>query len=570
MKVIGRRIALLFAGVLALWALVELHRIDQSDSEPRFDVSKISVQSDGNAASAATLITNAVKGLQKREQTAFEKREEVYAAIDGALVVPMPAALKAAGSVSDGAATEFEALVVASADLAKQENDFRTKMLSEAPASVEPAAEYKSTEAQLARFVRRRQRLNQLYLSRAAALTSYEAAIRQSVRRYLDTLSDSVLGKTPRTETKQFFKDLASRKHPLHVVFDMLWYAALAIAVICFTAFLATGLLALLRLPELTEAFRNRTAGLLNGKNDGGGGGGGRTATTVASAAAIALLGVGTIAGTVGGASSSPWEHASILTAGAGAGAGGNARRAAAGATGPSGAPGTPGTPGTPGGTGNNGNGGLNGSNGWNGENGENGENGVVVHRVEVDPIKLDASAIELFPQFAAPPPSQIEVKADMPAPPRWIERFAEIDQKIVQLDDQVNSSVQTAVDSRLKPVEQTVDALAENHKAALASASTVDKAGLWAWLPWHREYRVGDYETTVILKAVSDFDEKDMETALALMNGQKPLRYFDFVSALRRSVTEAMAAKQLHLRDVDGFMDRNTSTVLSVCRVRR
>jgi hypothetical protein len=165
-------------------------------------------------------------------------------------------------------------------------------------------------------------------------------------------------------------------------------------------------------------------------------------------------------------------------------------------------------------------------------------------------------------------------VKADRAAPPGWIERFTEIDEKIVRLDDQVDTAVSTsvkaAVDSRLTPVEQTVGNLAASDKAALASASTVDKAGFWGWLPWHREFRVGDHEMTVILEAVANYDAEDMQAVLALMNGQKPQRYFDFVSALRRSVTQVMAAKQVHLRDIDGFIDRNASTVLSVCRVRR
>ena len=593
MGVIARRVGLLVTGALALWILVKLHGLEQRKSQPKFDITEVKMEATGTSPSdPSSMVDAAMKKLRSRGKTIFATREDFYSAIDGALAVPLPVpapekaevssprsrtAAQAAehGTVTDEATKHFESMVLVSRELAVEEETFRKTLTVNPPVAHVHDQEHRSAEAQLARFVERRQRLNQIYLSRAMALASYDTAMRQSVRRYLETLSDEKIGMIAAKENK-FIKAVGDREHPLHVIFDLLWYAALVVAVLSFTAFIATGLLSLLGLPELREAFTSRASKLMDqeiGKEKGGGVM--RTAGALASAAVIGLLGVGTIAGSVGGTSSSPWTHADLLTGGASSheSRGANGGTGPAGVRGPSGGAGREGAFGAAGDPGAAGIPGLQGEAGVQGDPGAPGQSGVVTHRVEVAPVRLDASQIVLTPEFEVPPAPVPDIVNTMPAPPGWIDRFVEMNHKVDNLDQQVRNEVKAEVkvqvDGRIGPVEGDVKMLAGAREAELASVTTVDTAGQWAWMPWHREFHVSRHEIELIERAVGQYDRENVVEAVRKLEGKR-LRYFSFVSAFRSAVTDVMTAKALHARDVDGVMDRNTSVVLSVCRVRR
>jgi hypothetical protein len=546
-----RRAWFLILGMLALACLIRLHALEEEHEKKGLKLEDGVIKRFGEDKSfAGTLVNAAIADLQKRKATTFANVDELYLAVDRALQISPP---DGSQSVEDFARDELDHLLAASQTLAAEETAVITRLRQ----SGREAAEIKDDDDQLSSVLLRRQRVNQVYLLRVGALAEWDSFVRASVRRHFYATAGQAFADTP--GPNEFTKQLLDHKHPLHLVFDLFWYASLLVTVICLGAFLVSAFFNVLGIPGISEAFEEKKKKLFDfGEGRG----------ALAAAATVAVVGVGTIAGTVGSASSSPWMHSNLLAASI-VGSEGNAGY------------GSVGLKGTPGDKGLAGDRGLPGDRGLMGDKGPDGGSGKVLHEVtiKVDPVKFESpklDAIKVDPLKFDPlklDPVTVRSQVSFDAPLKWDERIRNAESEAAAAKSSVQPAVNAAVNDAVTKISGEVTTTKTKQEHALKAAGRTQGRFL-AMIPLFRDYYVGDYEISAIKDSQAIKDKNDRDTivlALEKMREEAPeprWQYGTFISLFREALFRAMPGRDA--ATVNGVADRNMNAVLAICQIPR
>jgi hypothetical protein len=565
LRLVGERAALLIVGVLALTVLVRLHGIEKRHDDKKakiYDASALTA----SGTWASGLLSAAAAGVTNE----FPDRDALYLAIDRKVAVPDPEHYAEKGS--DLHLRELARLVVTNRHLTDEEESLIPQVKSRLKTPAVKTADQTAEEAQLLRVITWRQRFSKLYLMRAEALENYEGYVHSEVRREFDAAAPIAL-KVP--DDRGFAAQLGDHHHPLHVIYDLLWYAALATAVLCLAGFLIAGVLRLTGVPGLDGTVGEKAKKLI----EVGDAGGGRAAGALATMATITLVGAGTIASSVGSMSSSPWKHTSFIAGDMLGGSSGSGLHSGAGSgdstTPPRGLTGAAGDKGAA------------------GDAGADGKPGEVIHRVTIDPISLNPQQITIKPEPVQIPqiPIKLEVNQPVAVPEDWPIRLDRAEATVRTIDPTIHATMDPPLADMTRKVDASNEARRLENLIALENGTTIDGRGAWAALPWFRQFRVGAMQVLLADRAIaaekiSRADSDVVRAALVTMAPCDPAsqtdntcteatikvgdryQYHEFIDQFRHAVEKASPGRDS--RYVSGVLKRNLEPVLGLCRVPR
>jgi hypothetical protein len=547
--IVVERVWLLVLGAAALALLIRLHGLELQHSEK--EEKKVHLTAGAVAAFVPSdtpeskMLSAAVR---KVKGTEFDDRDALYAAIDREVTVPAAAATLS-DTRADARAHELARLVNTSKTLGKEEEQIIGALQKSSQEAVNKGlpSGRPPDEERLRQLLIWRERLSRLYLSRAEAVQTYEDFVRGRVRQEFNVIAPIAL-KPKEVAHDGLLAKLGDHQHPMHVLFDLLWYASLITAVLSLSSFIVGGILGVFGVPGVTGAFGEKAKKLFEAGAEGS------RAGALASMGAVALLGVGTVATSVASTESSPWKHTHWLSADI-AGHETEARQDTK-----HGSAETMGLKGPVG------------DKGAIGDRGTAGESGEVVHRVQVDPITVTPQQVVVNPTPVTVNPAPVNVYPTVPVPEGWTAEFVRMKNRVDGIDGRIAEKMDSPLELMGKKVDDTDTAREKYETADVESSAVRDVRSAWAALPWFRQFQVGPYQLLLADAKSSGILESDREVvkkALAKMLSPKPRLYHEFVAEFSRNV-RAVADAGMNSGDIDRLLRANLKTVLGICRVAR